>query len=57
MVYLKTLNNMEEWREYKISDICNIKHGYAFKGEYFTDEYQRFTKVDLEYFNESYTLP
>ena len=31
---------MEEWKEYKISNICNIKHGFAFKGQYFTDTKQ-----------------
>ena len=31
---------MEDWKEYKISDICNIKHGFAFKGQYFTDSKQ-----------------
>lgn len=28
---------MEEWKEYQIADICKIKHGFAFKGQYFTD--------------------
>ena len=27
---------MEEWKEYKISDVCKIRHGFAFKGAYFT---------------------
>ena len=31
---------MEEWKEYKIADICHIKHGFAFKGQYFTPSKQ-----------------
>ncbi len=34
-----------EWKEYKISDICNIKHGFAFKGIYFVDEPQKYVCV------------
>jgi type I restriction enzyme, S subunit len=26
------------WQDYKLGDVIHIKHGYAFKGEYFTDE-------------------
>lgn len=29
---------MSDWNEYKLSDIIDIKHGYAFKGEFFSDE-------------------
>jgi len=29
---------MSDWNEYKLSDIVDIKHGYAFKGELFSDE-------------------
>lgn len=29
---------MSEWKEYKMSDIFKVKHGYAFKGEYITNE-------------------
>ena len=29
---------MEGWKEYKPGDLIHIKHGYAFKGEYFTSE-------------------
>lgn len=36
---------MEEWKEYKIADICNIKHGYAFKGQYFTETEQNYICV------------
>ena len=36
---------MEEWREYKIGDICNIKHGFAFKGIHFVDEPQKYVCV------------
>jgi len=28
---------MSEWNEYKIGTVVNVKHGYAFKGEYFSD--------------------
>ena len=28
---------MSEWREYKLGDVINVKHGYAFKGEYFSN--------------------
>jgi len=27
-----------EWDEFKLEDIIKIKHGYAFKGEYFSEE-------------------
>ena len=33
---------MEEWKEYKIGDICRIKHGFAFKGIHFVDEPQKY---------------
>ena len=36
---------MEEWKEYKIADICNIKHGFAFKGQYFTETEQNYICV------------
>lgn len=36
---------MEEWKEYKIGDICRIKHGFAFKGIHFVDEPQRYVCV------------
>ena len=29
---------MSEWRKYKLSDLITIKHGFAFKGEFITDE-------------------
>jgi type I restriction enzyme, S subunit len=29
---------MSEWREFKLDNLIKIKHGYAFKGEYFSDE-------------------
>jgi type I restriction enzyme S subunit len=29
---------MTSWKEYKLSDIVSVKHGFAFKGEYFSDE-------------------
>ena len=27
-----------EWKTYKLGDLINIKHGYAFKGKFFSDE-------------------
>ena len=33
---------MEKWKEYKIGDICRIKHGFAFKGIHFVDEPQKY---------------
>ncbi|MGP1346159.1 MAG: restriction endonuclease subunit S [Phycisphaerales bacterium] len=29
---------MGEWATYRLGDLCEIKHGFAFKGEYFTDQ-------------------
>ena len=29
---------MSEWKTYKLGEIINVKHGFAFKGEYFSDE-------------------
>ena len=28
---------MNEWDEVKVGDLCRVKHGYAFKGEFFED--------------------
>ena len=28
----------EEWKKCKIGDVVDIKHGFAFKGEFFSDE-------------------
>jgi type I restriction enzyme S subunit len=28
---------MSEWKEYNLGEIINIKHGYAFRGEYFSE--------------------
>ena len=36
---------MEEWKEYKIGDVCRIKHGFAFKGIYFVDNQQKYVCV------------
>ena len=36
---------MGEWKEYKIGDICKIKHGFAFKGIHFVDEPQKYVCV------------
>jgi len=27
-----------DWKEVSLGDIFNVKHGFAFKGQYFTDE-------------------
>ena len=27
----------DKWKETTLGDVCNIKHGYGFKGEYFSD--------------------
>jgi type I restriction enzyme S subunit len=32
---------MSEWQETTLGEIFKVKHGFAFKGEYFTDEPQR----------------
>ena len=32
---------MVDWREMQLADLVAIKHGFAFKGEYFTDEETR----------------
>ncbi|MEZ7960194.1 MAG: restriction endonuclease subunit S [Pseudomonadales bacterium] len=29
---------IQEWRETQLNELIDIKHGFAFKGEYFTDE-------------------
>ena len=29
---------MNEWKKHKLSNIISVKHGYAFKGEFFSDE-------------------
>lgn len=31
---------MSEWRSLPLGDLFRVKHGFAFKGEYFTDEPQ-----------------
>jgi type I restriction enzyme S subunit len=28
---------MSEWKEYRLGEIINVKHGYAFRGEYFSE--------------------
>ena len=37
-VVLQEKPKLEGWREVKLGDFINIKHGYAFKGQYITDE-------------------
>lgn len=29
---------MSEWKTFKLGDLINVKHGFAFKGEFFSDE-------------------
>jgi type I restriction enzyme S subunit len=29
---------MSEWKEYKLNDFIDVKHGFAFKGDFITDE-------------------
>ena len=29
---------MSNWKTYKLGDLINVKHGFAFKGEFFSDE-------------------
>ena len=29
---------MSEWKTYRLGDLITVKHGFAFKGEYFSDE-------------------
>lgn len=29
---------MSDWKTYKLSELINVKHGFAFKGEFFSDE-------------------
>ena len=36
---------MEEWKEYRIGDVCRIKHGFAFKGIHFVDDSQKYVCV------------
>ena len=36
---------MEEWKSYRIGDLCKIKHGFAFKGIYFVNTPQRYICV------------
>jgi type I restriction enzyme, S subunit len=31
------LQPKDDWHEATLADLCNIKHGYAFEGEYFSD--------------------
>ena len=37
-VVLQEKPELEGWREMKLGDFINVKHGYAFKGQYITDE-------------------
>ena len=42
---------MTEWREVKLSDLISIKHGYAFKGEFFSEEETPYILVTPGNFN------
>ena len=37
-VVLQEKNTLEGWREVKLGDLIEVKHGYAFKGQYITSE-------------------
>ena len=37
-VVLQEKNKLEGWREVKLGDLIEVKHGYAFKGQYITSE-------------------
>ena len=39
-------NKMEEWKEYRLGDICEFQNGYAFKSSVFsTDGKYRVVKI------------
>lgn len=42
---------MTKWREFKLSDLISIKHGYAFKGEFFSEEETPYILVTPGNFN------
>lgn len=42
---------MTEWRDVKLSDLISIKHGYAFKGEFFSEEETSYILVTPGNFN------
>lgn len=44
-------NKMTEWRDVKLSDLISIKHGYAFKGEFFSEEETSYILVTPGNFN------
>lgn len=61
---------MSEWKQYNLGEIINVKHGYAFKGEYFSESPTLdilltpgnfnigggFKKGKLKYYNGSYPI-
>ena len=47
------LQKSDGWIEKKLSDICSIKHGFAFKGEFFTTEKANYILLTPGSFYES----
>jgi type I restriction enzyme, S subunit len=43
----------DAWEEKKLGDICSIKHGFAFKGEFFTNEKSNYILLTPGSFHES----
>jgi type I restriction enzyme, S subunit len=47
------LKKGKKWIEKKLEDICSVKHGFAFKGEFFTTEESEYVLLTPGSFNES----
>ena len=43
---------MKDWKEIKLGEICTIKHGWAFKGEFFTKEGVKIVVTPGNFFEE-----
>lgn len=43
----------DDWEERKLGDICSIKHGFAFKSEFFTNEESKYVLLTPGSFYES----
>jgi type I restriction enzyme, S subunit len=43
---------MKDWKEIKLGEICSIKHGWAFKGEFFTDKGERIVVTPGNFFEQ-----
>jgi type I restriction enzyme, S subunit len=43
---------MKDWKEIKLGEICTIKHGWAFKGEFFKSEGERIVVTPGNFFEE-----